>query len=594
MFTQIATMIVVLASAPLPARDCSCPKECRLEKGAIDAQGFETLILCPEQPLDDVILSGVEQLQEQEGRDAIKATKIDEKLWMVKRRPGIPSPLTVFGPLDADRRGLAYEEPNFAIPLLGAVPAQPTKDEYKKLWSLSGSTSDQCAANTGINLPEALKHLPSGSTPGSPSTVVALVDNGLSAHEDELLDNLWRNPKESEEPLAKGTPNVDDDGNGFFDDIHGVDVGLVPYGLRTEDLTGTKSDSHGTRVASIAGAIGNNGKLVSGVVWSSPLLLCRYQPDQGLLELLQCLKYFVWIADEYKDQFRLVAVNLSLGTRTCSCCVEREIEKLRDRGVIVVAGAGNEGTDNDAADGTCPYFPAGNRVSNIISVAASDCREKLAKTSLQESNFGNRSVHIAAPGDDIDVVAGSGSNMSAKFAMTSAAAPHVAGLISLIRAYDSGLEWPAVRNRILAGGTPNLPHLADKTISGRRLRVADPCPTEAPACTGALTCRNQRLCRRVEPAPDATTVAKGTPVKVVALSINCATPGPTPVAHVVDANGALIAQIPMRDTGPTPPAQDDYAGDGEFTGEWTTTTAGTYHIDVCGSQAERLEVKVSQ
>ena len=230
-----------------------------------------------------------------------------------------------------------------------------------------------------------------------------------------------------------------------------------------------------------------------------------------------------------------------------STAVREAIEAHLDRGILFVAAAGNFGTNNDlVAD-----YPSGFDLPNVIAVAATHRTDSRARF----SQFGPRTVHIAAPGEDI--LSTTPGNTYSTFDGTSMASPQVAGVVALLKAHDPSLDWRAIRNRILAGADVKPAML---TVGERRLNAY-----------GALTCSNRVVRRRLRPAASAVVGFIWEPVDLKALHINCASPNGA-VAVTVSPGGQVIT---LRDDGAIP---DQVAGDGVYGGQFIPTAAGVYTL----------------
>lgn len=204
---------------------------------------------------------------------------------------------------------------------------------------------------------------------GNPQVVIAVVDSGVNGGHPDLADNIWNNPDE-----IPGN-GIDDDANGFVDDIQGWD--FVDDDNQPHDATG-----HGTHVAGIIAARGDNAVGVAGVAWQAAIMPLRFIDafDSGATsDAVQAITYAV-------DKGARV-VNCSWGGSGQSASL-KYIMQTSD--ALFVCAAGNEGADIDSAG----FYPAGWDLANIVSVAASDQMDRLAWF----SNFGSRRVHLAAPG----------------------------------------------------------------------------------------------------------------------------------------------------------------------------------------------------
>ena len=246
-----------------------------------------------------------------------------------------------------------------------AVPNDPLFGQLVGLHN-TGQTVESLSgiADADIDAPEAWD-----TATGSDTTVVAVVDSGVAYNHPDLAPNMWRNPKET---AGNG---LDDDGNGFVDDVHGAD--LVN---KTGDPSGV--GSHGTHVAGTIAAAGDNGIGVTGVSWRSKIMALRVEKGGGSLD-----------SAAIADAFEYAAVN---GARIVNASLSSETEKLsqkeaiaRHPDVLYVIAAGNQNTGK-------PRYPCNIDLPNILCVGATDLSD--ARASF--SNYGPH-VDMSAPGKRI-------------------------------------------------------------------------------------------------------------------------------------------------------------------------------------------------
>ena len=219
---------------------------------------------------------------------------------------------------------------------------------------------------------------------GSRNIVVAVIDTGCDIHHPDLQDNLWTNPGESgRDPWGrdKSANGLDDDGNGFIDDVHGWN-----FVSNNSDIT--DHHGHGTH---IAGIIGATGKVkLSGVSPNVSLMPLKYfDPEaRSVNPLNSTIK-----AIHYAIKMHVDIINYSGGGTSPSQQEYEALNLARKSGILVVAAAGNEQSNSDIKS----YYPADYTLSNILSVTAHDPERRV----LSSSNWGERTVHIAAPGENI-------------------------------------------------------------------------------------------------------------------------------------------------------------------------------------------------
>ena len=282
----------------------------------------------------------------------------------------------LIGELRADP-SVASVEPNYIRRLFASVPNDP---EFSKLWGLenTGQTVNSTSGTNGADT----KFIPAWklARPSSDEVVVGVVDTGMDITHPDLAANLWINPGE----IAGN--GIDDDGNGYTDDMHGFD-----FADNTAAIT--DSDIHGTHVAGTIAAVGKNGVGVIGVNYRAKLLAMKVSSNGDSLPLSAVIEAFNYAIALKQHGVNIVALNASFGGPSFSASEQTAIEALRDAGIVLCAAAGNETTDNDVT----PSYPANYPTSNIISVAALTQNNGLAGF----SNYGATSVDLAAPGVNI-------------------------------------------------------------------------------------------------------------------------------------------------------------------------------------------------
>jgi subtilisin family serine protease len=270
---------------------------------------------------------------------------------------------------------------------------------------------------------------------------VAVLDTGVQTNHPDLKGNLWENTKDP-------SNGRDDDGNGVVDDRFGGDL---------IDGTGSGDDKHGhgTHVAGIIGARGNNDRGIAGLCWSVKIVAVRVLDADG---------YGTWsqgIAGlDYAIRAGAKVVNASFGGSTGSELGRDAIQRAKQKGVLIVAAAGNDGANDDAT----PVFPAAYPDSNILSVAATNSKDKLASF----SNYGAKTVDLAAPGDR--VASTFWHSDYAYMSGTSMATPYVAAAAAMLGKEHSSWSVGDISSRLRKKGD-TLKSLKGKTASGRRLNI---------------------------------------------------------------------------------------------------------------------------
>jgi len=255
---------------------------------------------------------------------------------------------------------------------------------------------------------------------GSATVVIAIIDTGTSYTHVDLAGNIWINTDE--------IPNngIDDDGNGYIDDIRGWDA-------LGNDNDPNDTDGHGTHTAGTVGAVGNNGVGVSGVMWDCQLMPLRFiGPGGGLIsDAIEALNYAV------NNGARIS--NNSWGNYGFSSALSSAISSAQAAGHLFVAAAGNDNNNNNSF----PFYPASYTHSNIISVAATNNRD----LRYAFSNYGSTSVDLGAPGEDI--ASTWPGNQYVYLTGTSMAGPHVAGVAGLLWAQNPAWTYTQVKDRLM-------------------------------------------------------------------------------------------------------------------------------------------------
>ncbi|HEX5734573.1 MAG TPA: S8 family peptidase, partial [Blastocatellia bacterium] len=287
-------------------------------------------------------------------------------------------------------------------------------------------------------------------TQGSQDVVVAVVDTGADLSHPDLSANAWVNPGE-----VAGN-GVDDDRNGFVDDING-------WNFRENNnrlVKNSAEDFHGTHVAGIIGASGNNGAGISGVAWHVKLMSLKFigRENGSTADAAKAINYVI---DQKRRGVNVRVINASWGGSGGSTSLQAAITAAGQAGILFVAAAGNGGEDHvgDNID-DLPDYPASwtSNSNSMISVAALDSDDRLASF----SNYGRSNVSVGAPGVSVlSTLAGGGYGFASG---TSMAAPHVAGIAALIWSREPSLTPAQVRQRIISTGDP-IHSLASKAVN---------------------------------------------------------------------------------------------------------------------------------
>lgn len=281
--------------------------------------------------------------------------------------------------------------------------------------------------------------------------IVAVIDSGARLTHQDLVPNLWRN---SREIAGNGR---DDDGNGYIDDVHGINARIAPRTTGGGDPTDEDTISHGTHVAGIIGAVGNNGIGGSGVAWNVQLMILKFLGgDDGTgatSDGIECIDYA--IAKGAK------VINASFGSigREFSQAEIIALERARDAGVVFVAAAGNESLNLDISRA----YPASHLVDNIVTVGNSTRLDDLSTS----SNTGSGAVDLFAPGSEISSTGSAHDTASQVLSGTSMAAPMVSGAVALLKAQYPQDNYRQTINRLLRGTVSRPAYVGEARTAGR-------------------------------------------------------------------------------------------------------------------------------
>jgi subtilisin family serine protease len=346
---------------------------------------------------------------------------------------------------------IEYAEPNFIY----TVDAT-SNDPYYTNGSLWGMYGDASPLKTNAFGSQAGEAWAAGNI-GSKTVYIGIIDEGYMYTHEDLATNAGTNPGE----IAGN--GVDDDGNGYVDDVYGWDFD----GNNNTVFDGT-ADDHGTHVAGTIGAVGGNGKGVAGVCWNVKLLDAKFLGTKGGTtdNAIKAVDYFTDL--KTRHGLNLVATNNSWGGGGYSALLEAAIGRANNTGILFIAAAGNESNNNDVT----ASYPSGYDVANVIAVASITNTGALSSF----SNYGATTVDLGAPGSAIyscvpvksrnKIVSG-----YASYSGTSMATPHVTGAAALYASTHPGATAANIKNAILTSVVPTS-SLAGKCVTGGRLNVS--------------------------------------------------------------------------------------------------------------------------
>lgn len=305
-----------------------------------------------------------------------------------------------------------YVEQNFrvqanSLPATAAVPGDPQWSEQNGMRRLGVETAwDRQTGNASI--------------------IVAISDSGVDMLHPDLRARMWTN---TGEVAGNG---VDDDGNGYVDDVGGWD-------WVANDNDPMDENRHGTHVAGIVGAEANNGTGISGVNWEVTLMPLRFLDAEGSGSTLGGIKTILYAAD-----MGARLINASWGGGGFSQGLLDAIHYSFSKGALLIAAAGNDGRSVDVG----PHYPSGYDAPGVIAVGSSEADGRLSGF----SNFGQLTVDVVAPGSSILSTLPNGN--WGRLSGTSMATPMVSGAGALLLAERPSLNALELRNALLNAVVP--------------------------------------------------------------------------------------------------------------------------------------------
>jgi len=394
------------------------------------------------------------------------------------------------------RSDVIYAEPNY----IRRDFSTPNDPNYGTQWSLKNTGQSGGTSGADIHAEAAWD-----ITTGNRNVVVGVIDEGVDINHPDLAANIWTNTAE-----IPGN-GIDDDGDGFVDDVHGWDFFHNDASVYDGQIGDNDTDAHGTHVAGIIGATGNNAVGVAGVNWQVSILPMKilgrnneFPATSSVLLTVRAYGYAKALRDLYVSSggtrgANLRILNNSYGGVFASQAERDAIHALADSGILFVAAAGNEGQSSDRL----PLYPASYDEPNVISVAATTRTDAPAFF----SNYGARTVHMAAPGNEILSTTPNGTY--SVFSGTSMAAPHVAGVAALICAVNPTISLSRLRSALIYNGDlksalapgGNLFGAPTGVLTGRRLSstgalaAASESDSTPPAAVANLHITSQQLRR---------------------------------------------------------------------------------------------------
>ena len=323
-----------------------------------------------------------------------------------------------------------------------AKPVYPNDPRFREQWALANVGQNAGKADADISALRAWM-----TTTGSDQVVVAVLDSGVDYKHPDLANNIWTRPENIK-------AYNDNSLGGEIDDARG-------YNALDNDADPMDENGHGTHCAGIIGAEGGNNEGIAGVNWTVKIMPLKFMDATGSGTTKDAVEAINYVIDRKKAGVNVRIISASWGSTERSRALEDVIRKAYQEDILFVAASGNSSVDTDMN----PHYPSSYNVGNVISVAALDRNDQLASF----SNFGARSVHIAAPGKEI--LSTWLDNDFREASGTSMATPMVAGVAALVLAKNPQLNVDQLRKRLL-DSVDKLPAVKGKVVTGGRINAA--------------------------------------------------------------------------------------------------------------------------
>jgi len=412
----------------------------------------------------------------------------------------------------------------------------PNDPRFGELWGLHNTGQSGGTADADIDAPEAWE-----ISTGSSGIVVGVIDTGVDYNHEDLAANIWRNTGE-----IPGN-GIDDDGNGYVDDIYGMDA----YNGDSDPMD---DHNHGTHVAGTIGAVGGNGIGVVGVNWQVRIMALKFLGAGGsgsTSGAIECINYAVTMAARGVN---IRVLSNSWGGGGFSTALRDAIQTAANSGILFVAAAGNDAANNDAT----PHYPSSYDLPNVLAVASTDRYDQRSSF----SSYGFSTVDVAAPGSS--VLSTTRNNQYATFSGTSMATPHISGIAALILASNPTMSYQALRKLVLFS-SDSIPSLSGLVLTGGRVNA-----------NNAL--RQSGTSLRIFRTMTSFSVSVGETLRLEAMAGLYADPVPGINVVATFSNGS--PSLALRDDGVAP---DTVADDGMFAGSWIAGEVGSVVITFVAS-----------
>ncbi len=328
----------------------------------------------------------------------------------------------------------------------GDLPKEPADNvpndpEFGNQWALSNTGQDGGKSGADVNALKAWS-----KTKGTRDVVVAVLDTGVDYTHLDLAANMWIRPD--------SVPQYSDDELGTFNDLQG-------YSADYESSDPMDENGHGTHCSGIIGAEGDNNEGIAGINWNIQIMPLKFLGRGGTGTTKDAIEAINYAIDRKQKGVNIRVISASWGSTQYSKPLEDAIRAAGENGILFVAAAGNSSTDNDRYK----HYPSNYDLPNVISVAALDRNDSLASF----SNYGAKSVHVAAPGREI--VSTWLGDAYREASGTSMATPYVSGIAALIIANEPNITIEKLKDRIIKS-VDKVDSLNGKVVSGGRIDAA--------------------------------------------------------------------------------------------------------------------------
>ncbi|HEX4945255.1 MAG TPA: S8 family peptidase [Blastocatellia bacterium] len=371
-------------------------------------------------------------------------------LVLVRHQPDLPA-AAARRALESDP-AVEFAEPNW-IYTHQATSNDPAYIN-NQLWGMYGDATSP-ANQFGSQAGEAWAAGNTGDT-GDPlkPVYVGIIDEGAMYNHVDLAANFWTNPGDST------FDGVDNDGNGYIDDVHGFDFD----GNDGTTFDGTQDD-HGTHVAGTIGAVGGNGIGVAGVSWNVKMISAKFLGRRGgtTANAIKAVDYITNLKTQ--KGLNIIATNNSWGGGGFSQALQGAIERANNKNILFIAAAGNNSSNNDVT----ANYPSNYPNANVIAVASITSTGGLSSF----SNYGATHVDLGAPGSSIysTLPGKNGTSTYGSYSGTSMATPHVTGAAALYASSHPGATAAQIKSAIL-GSVFATPSLNGRCATGGRLNAS--------------------------------------------------------------------------------------------------------------------------